>query len=194
MYERGGQEQGAVAQAVHDRRAGERRRVLRRRASGPRPARPAVSAVAVRPAEAERPQVSSGGRRVPLAVPLPVPGLRTLARQPLAVPHREMSLARVRRGLAGLAVTVATAAVVVGLGVLADSAAAVRAAEESVAAPPGIVVVTVRDERSPWEVARRLAPGARGPELASIAERIVTENSLGSVPLRPGQVLRVTSG
>jgi hypothetical protein len=78
--------------------------------------------------------------------------------------------------------------------VLADSAAAVRAAEESVAAPPGTVVLTVRDERSPWEVARRIAPGAQGPELASIAERIVTENSLGSVPLHPGQVLRVTSG
>jgi hypothetical protein len=56
------------------------------------------------------------------------------------------------------------------------------------------VVLTVRDERSPWEVARRIAPGAQGSELASIAERIVTENSLGSVPLHPGQVLRVTSG
>jgi hypothetical protein len=193
-YERGGQDRGAGAQAVRDRRAGERRRVLRRRASGPRPVRPAVSAVAVRPAEAERPQVPSGGHRVSLAVSLPVPVLRTLARRPLVVPRWATSLARVRRALAGLAVTVAAAAVVIGLGVLADSAAAVRAAEESVAAPPGTVVLTVRDERSPWEVARRIAPGVQGQELASIAERIVTENSLGSVPLHPGQVLRVTSG
>jgi hypothetical protein len=100
----------------------------------------------------------------------------------------------VRRTLAGLAATVVAAAVVVGLGVLADSAAAVRAAEESVRAPQGTVVVTVRAERTPWEVARRLVPRAPGPEVATLAERIVTDNSLGSVPLHPGQVLRVTSG
>jgi hypothetical protein len=187
MYERGVQEQGVIAQQVRDRRAGERRR---RRASGPRPVRPAVGAVAVRPAEAERPQAPSGGRRVPL----PVPGVRTLARRPLAVPRGMVSLDRVRRVLAGIAVTVVAAAAVVVLGVLADSTAAVRAAEESVRAPQGTVVVTVGAERTPWEVARRIAPGASGPELATLAERIVTDNSLGSVPLHPGQVLRVTSG
>jgi hypothetical protein len=103
-------------------------------------------------------------------------------------------IARVRRALAVLAVTVAAAAVVVGLGVLAESAAAVRVAEESVGAPQSTVVVTVRHERTPWEVARRLAPAASGPELATLAERIVTDNSLGPAPLHPGQVLRVTSG
>jgi hypothetical protein len=189
MYGRGVQDQGVVGQPVLDRRTGERRR---RRASGPRPVRPAVSAVAVRPAEAERPQVPSGVRRLP--VPPPVPGVRTLARRPLTVPRGAVLLGRVRRVLAGLAVTVAAAAVVVGLGVLADSATAVRAAERSVSAPRGTVVVTVRGEHTAWEVARRIAPGASGPEVASLAERIVTENSLGSVPLRPGQVLRVTSG
>jgi hypothetical protein len=190
MYERGVQGQGVVAQPVRERRAGERRRGPRRRGSGPRPVRPAVNAVAVRPAEAERPQAPSGARRVPL----PVPGVRALARRPLAVPPRSVQFARVRRVLAGFGAAVVAAAVVFGLGVLADSAAAVRAAEEAVRAPEGTVVVTVGVERTPGEVARRLAPGASGPELAALAERIVTDNSLGSVPLQPGQVLRVTSG
>jgi hypothetical protein len=96
--------------------------------------------------------------------------------------------------LAGLAVTVVAGAVMVGLGVLAESAAAVRAGEEAVRAPQGPIVVTVGVERTPWDVAQRLAPGASGPELADLAEQIVTDNSLGSVPLHPGQVLRVTSG
>jgi hypothetical protein len=194
MRERGVQEQGVAVLPVRDRRTPERRRVLRRRASGPRPVRPAVSAVAVRPAEAERPLVlsgvSSGVRRVSWSVP----GVRTLARRSLAVPRAAALLARVRRVLAGLAVTVAAGAVVVGLGMLADSTSAVRAGEELVHAPQGPVVVTVVVERTPWDVARRLAPGAQGPELADLAEQIVTDNSLGSVPLHPGQVLRVTSG
>lgn len=182
MYERGTYEQGVALRPARDRRAGERR-VLRRRASGPRPVRPPVNAVAVRPAEAERPQAPSGARRVPPSVP----GARTLARRPLAVPAGVV--VRLRRALAGLAVTVAAAAVVVVLGVLADDAAAVRAAE---GAPGDPVVVTVGAERTPWEVAQRLAPGASGPELADLAEQIVTDNSLGPVPLHPGQVLRVT--
>ncbi|WP_345613357.1 hypothetical protein, partial [Pseudonocardia adelaidensis] len=107
----------------------------------------------------------------------------------LAVP---VAVARVRGLLAGLAVTVAAAAVVVGLGVLADDAAAVRAAEGVAHASHGPVVVTVGSERTPWEVAQRLAPEASGPEVADIAERIVTDNSLGSVPLHPGQVLTVS--
>jgi hypothetical protein len=184
MYERGMYEQGVAVRPARDRRAGERR-VPRRRASGPRPVRPAVNAVVVRPAEAERPQVPAGARRVPLSVP----GVRMLARRPLAVAGGAAWLARARRALAGLAVTVAAAAVVVVLGVLADDAAAVRAAE---GAPGGSVVVTVGAERTPWDVAQRLAPGASGPELADLAERIVTDNSLGSVPLHPGQVLTVT--
>jgi hypothetical protein len=193
MYGRDVQDQGVVGQPVLDRRTGERRR---RRASGPRPVRPAVSAVAVRPAEAERPQAPSGVRRASVSLPAspPVPGVRTLARRSIAVPRGAVLLGRVRRVLAALAVTVAAAAVVVGLGVLADSATAVRAAERSVSAPHGTVVVTVRGEHTAWEVARRIAPGASGPEVAALAERIVTENSLGSVPLRPGQVLSVTSG
>ena len=189
MYERGTQEQGVAVRPVRDRRAGERR-ILRRRASGPRPVRPAVSAVPVRPAEAERPQVASGARRLPL----PVPGRRTLARRPRVLARAAVLPERVRRFLAGVAATAAAAAVVVVLGVVADSAAAVRAGEQAVGAPQGSIVVTVGVERTPWDVAHRIAPGASGPQVAELAERIVTDNSLGSVPLRPGQVLRVTSG
>jgi hypothetical protein len=113
-----------------------------------------------------------------------------LVRRPLAG-----SRARLRRAVTGLAVTVVAGAVVVGLGLLADAAATGRAGEEAAApAPRGPIVVTVDLERTPWDVARRVAPGASGPELAALAERIVIDNSLGPVPLRPGQVLRVTSG
>jgi hypothetical protein len=45
-----------------------------------------------------------------------------------------------------------------------------------------------------WEVARRVALSASGAELAAVAERISTANSLASVRLHPGQVLRVPSG
>jgi hypothetical protein len=190
MYERGVPEQGTVAVPVCERRARERRRIARRPSRGPRPVRPAVSAVAVRPAEAERPPVprSAAGR-----VPLPVPALRTLARA-RAVPRVAAVSVRVRRALAGVGVFLASAAFVVVLGVLADSSSAVRVGEDVVRAPQSTVVVTVDAERTAWDVARRLVPGASGPEVAAVAEQIVTDNSLGSVPLRPGQVLRVTFG
>jgi hypothetical protein len=184
-------EHGVNGQPVQDRRVGERRQAPRRRASGPRPVRPAVNAVTVRPAEVERPQASRSRAR---RVPLPVAGMRTLARRPLATPQGAVALARLRRVLAGLVVAVVAGALVVGLGLLADAAAVTRAGEQAGRAPHAPVVVTVGAERSPWDVARRVAPGASGPELAALAERIVTDNSLGPVPLHPGQVLRVTSG
>lgn len=182
-------EHGVSGRPVQDRRTGTRQ-VPGRRASGPRPVRPAVSAVGVRPAEVERPQVRSGVGRVSL----PVPGMRTLARRSRAVSPAPAALARARRVLAGVVLTIAAGALVVGLGLVADAAAATRAGEEAVRAPQGSITVTVGTERSPWDVARRVAPGASGPEQAALAERIVTDNSLGSVPLHPGQVLRVTSG
>ncbi len=184
-------EHGVSARPVQDRRAGERRQLPRRRASGPWPVRPAVSPVAVRPAEAERPQASRPSVR---RAPLPAPAPRTLARRPRVVPRSAVVLGRVRRALAGLAVTIAAGAVVVGLGLLADTAAASRAGEEAARAPQGPTVVIVGVERTPWDVAQRVAPGVSGPELAALAEQIVTDNSLGPVPLHPGQVLRVTSG
>jgi hypothetical protein len=183
-------EHGVSGRPVQDRQAGARQ-APRRRASGPRPVRPAAGAVAVRPAEVERPLVSRPGAR---RVPLSMPGMRTLVRRPVAVSPAGAVLARVRRILAGLAVTVVAGAVVVALGLLVDAASAARAGEEGGRAPQIPVIVTVDAERTPWDVARRVAPGASGPELAALAERIVTDNSLGPVPLHPGQVLRVIPG
>jgi len=113
---------------VQGRRAGERRQSPpRRRTSGPRPVRPAVPAVAVRPAEPERPRLRRSGAAGRAA--LRVPGTRLLARRPLVVAPPVRARERVRRFLAGAAVTALAAAVVVGLGLLADGAAASRAGE-----------------------------------------------------------------
>lgn len=183
-------EHGVSGRPVQDRQAGARL-APRRRASGPRPVRPAAGAVAVRPAEVERPQVSRPGVR---RVPLSMPGMRTLVRRPVAVAPAGAAFARMRRIVAGLAVTVVAGAVVVALGLLVDAAAAVRAGDGETRAPQVPVIVMVDAERTPWDVARRVAPGASGPELAALTERIVTDNSLGPVPLHPGQVLRVTPG
>ncbi|TQM14292.1 hypothetical protein [Pseudonocardia kunmingensis] len=109
---------------VQDRRAGERRHAPRRRASGPRPVRPGVVPVRVRPAEAERPRVR---RSAPLRHP--VPGVRVLVRRPLAVVPAGGVRLRVRRVLAGLAVALGAAVAVAGLGLLADAVAAQRSAE-----------------------------------------------------------------
>jgi hypothetical protein len=227
---------------VQDRSAGQRRQAPRRRAGGPRPVRPAVGTVGVRPAEAERPRVRSG---VHLRPELRTPGVRLLVRGAVVAPParpdgprpdelrsyelrsselrsggvRSVGVRRdgvaagaarpggvacggvrhgvVRRALAGLLLTVAAGAFVFGLGALADVATAARSAEVVAPVSGGAVreaAVTVGVERTPWEVARRVAPAASGPELAALAERIVTDNVLGPVPLRPGQVLTVTVG
>ncbi|OLT14882.1 hypothetical protein BJF78_17190 [Pseudonocardia sp. CNS-139] len=154
----------------------------RRRARGPRPVRPGVVPVGVRPAEAERPHVVRRARR---AEPRPG-GPRLLVRRRVAGPRP------VPRLLAWLGVAVAAAAVVVGLGVLSGVATQARVAAEPV--PPAVTAVTVGAEATVWEVAERVAPAAAGPELAAVAERIVTDNSLTTVRVHPGQVLRITAG
>jgi hypothetical protein len=111
---------------VQGRRAGERRYAPRRRASGPRPVRPGVVPVTVRPAEAERPALRRSGQ-----VRHPVQGVRVLVRRPLAAAPASGARVRVRRVLAGLAVALAAAVAVAGLGLLADAVAAQRAAEVS---------------------------------------------------------------
>ncbi len=124
-------EHGVSGRPVQNRRASERRPAPRRRGSGPRPVRPVVNAVAVRPAEVERPRLqrSGPGRRAPLRAP----AARWLVRRPLAAPPAAGALGRVGRFLAGLAVAVVSAALVVGLGLLADRVAASRGEE---ARPP----------------------------------------------------------
>jgi hypothetical protein len=93
-------------------------RAPRRRASGPRPVRPAVLSIGVRPAQVERPRVDA--RR-------PAPGPRVLVRRPVPPPVLALRF-RIRRAVAGVLVVLAAAAVVVGLGLLADAASAVRTA------------------------------------------------------------------
>jgi hypothetical protein len=107
----------------------ERRQASRRRGSGPRPVRPGAAAVAVRPAEPERPRqrAASGGRAA-----LWVPEARLIVRRPRVVAPAVGVNGRVRRVLAAAAVAVVTAAVVAGLGLLCEAAAALRAQEGGV--------------------------------------------------------------
>jgi hypothetical protein len=148
-----------------------------------------VVPVAVRPAQLERPAC----RAVPLR-----PGQRLLVRRPVAPPRPGLGL-RVRRVLATAGAVVAAAAVVVGLGLVADVASGARGTEApagvaSVQAAPAEVTLTVEAPGTVWELARTVSPGATGPELAASVQRIVTANSLTSVQVQPGQVLRVPLG
>ena len=104
--------------------SGERARAgqqaLRRRASGPRPVRPAVAPVGVRPAQAAWPEARGASRR---------PGPRVLARRAVA-PAPAMALRfRIRRAVATVVLVVAVAAVVVALGLVADAVSAARTPE-----------------------------------------------------------------
>lgn len=150
----------------------------RRRTARPRPARPGTAPVVAGPARTCRPVCRAA----------PVGAARRSVRRSAAAPAVSALRIRVRRAVAGVALAAGVAVAVAGLGLLGGGAAQWRADAA------GAVAVTVGAERTVWEVARRSAPGADGAELAVLVERIVTENSLGSVRLRPGQVLRVTVG
>ncbi|WP_232662584.1 hypothetical protein [Pseudonocardia sp. TRM90224] len=123
--------------------------------------------------------VAVPGRR-PAGVRL---ALRRSAPRPIATAARM----RVRRVLAGIAVFVASVAVVVALGLVADAAVQWRGEGEQLS-------VTVTSETTVWDVAPGAAPLADGAELSAIVEQIVTENSLTTVQLQPGQVLRLPRG
>lgn len=164
-------------------------RVGVRRASRPRPVRPESVAVTVRPPQVERPQLVEASRCV-------APARQRVLVRPAAP---SAAVIRVRRVLAGAAVTVLAAALVAGLGLLAEATAQMRSGPAE-SAPAAISVVgpvdvpfTVRVE-SPgtvWDVARRVAPAAQGPELAEVVDHIVSANSLESVVVHSGQVLVV---
>jgi hypothetical protein len=176
-----------------EERRGVERTGRRRPGPGPRPTRPAVAPVAVRPREVPRPVLGLGGAasgRSAEAWCDGAGGLRLLARRPVAV--RRGARYRLRRAVAGLAVLVASAAVVVALGLLARVAGPESAVPGPVPSAPA--VVTAAPGETVWEVAARLAPGRPGPEVAALAERLVAENDLTSARLRPGQVLRVVAG
>jgi nucleoid-associated protein YgaU len=172
----------AVGAARELRRAG--LAGLPRRAHGPRPARPAVVAVAVRPAQGERPVC----RQASPPSPPYRSRQRTLVRPPM--PAVAGAAAPARRFLGGLAVAVLAAVVVVGLGLLAGAVGGARAGD----AAAGPTVVTIHVQETVWDVARRVEPGAGGAELAAVAERIAAANSLTSASLRPGQTLLIPSG
>jgi len=177
----------------------------RRPAPGPRPVRPAGALVMVRPLEAPRPVRDvaaasgveragawgdgvwgTGARRAGRGGF----GPRLLVRGAVGVPGRARPGTRLRRVVAGIALVSASAAVVVALGLLARVA---EPAPTSVR-PPAPVVVTAEPGETVWDVAARVAPGRPGAEVAAVAERIVADNSLDSVRLEPGQVLRVAGG
>ncbi|GAA1218719.1 hypothetical protein [Pseudonocardia alaniniphila] len=183
----------AAARAERRFRAADRRRVggsawhgRRRGSRGPRPVRPVAVPIIVRPAALPRPAWP--------AVRLLSSGQRLLARRVRGGGAGLPLRIRVRRALAATGLTVVAAAVVVGLGQLGGVVAESRA---DVGGGPAVAVattVTVGPEATVWEVARGVAPTASGPQLAALTERIVTTNSLTSVQLHPGQVLRVPQG
>lgn len=92
---------------------------------------------------------------------------------------------RFRRLVAGIVLTLASVAVVVGLGVIADAAGA-AAARSTV--PHGTRLVVAGPSDTAWDVARRVAPEA---DAAAVVARILTDNGLSSVALEPGRPLRV---
>jgi hypothetical protein len=208
----------------------------RRPSSRPRPVRPGVVPVGVRPVQPARPATPAGSRRsaalslwgsslgATLGTGLLGPGLLRAGllgqarRSEQRVLTRRSPVARPitapgprPRALVVAALTVAAAVVVVLLGLLADEVTAARAGAPAapVAAAPaafdtavdaafdpadGTVTVTVGTEVTVWEVAERVAPSSSGPEVAALAERLVTDNGLSTVRVHPGQVLRVTAG
>jgi hypothetical protein len=158
----------------------------RRGSRGPRPVRPVAVPVVVRPAALPRPAWN--------AVQLLSSGPRLLARRVRGGGAGLPLRIRVRRALAAAGLTVVAAAVVVGLGQLGGLVAQSRADAGGGPAVAVATTVTVGPETTVWEVARGVAPTASGPRLAALTERIVTANSLTSVQLHPGQVLRVPQG
>ena len=123
------------------------------------------------------------------ARPSVVPGPRLLVSRPRPPVARRGD--RIRRLLAGLALVLAAAAVVVGLGRLSDLAAQSRAAETPAVSHVAEVTVTVAAPGTVWDVADGVAPGASGPQRAAMVDRIVAANSLTSLRVWPGEVLRV---
>jgi hypothetical protein len=198
-------EHGQIGRWASERAAGDRRtawRVDRRPARGPRPARPTVVPVAVRPAEVPRPTLGSGtggttGGRLAEVWRDGHVGLRLLARRSATRRGRCGARYRLRQAVAGFAVVAVSAAAVVALGLLTravESDAAAPGPVPAVVLPHAPVVVTAAAGETVWEVAARVAPGLPAPEVAALAERIVADNALTSMRLRAGQVLRVTAG
>lgn len=129
------QERHGAGSVVRERIGTARVGGARRRATGPRPIRPVPAVVSVRPAQPPRPVCGAtpiGGRPVDGA------SLRLVARQRVA-PAPALVAGRGARLLAGLALFLAVAAVVVVLGLVAGAVGQARGG----GAPLGPAVVTV---------------------------------------------------
>ncbi|HEY0814441.1 MAG TPA: hypothetical protein VGE11_14275, partial [Pseudonocardia sp.] len=119
-------------------------------------------------------------------------GPRLLVRSP--VPVMRPAAGPVRRIVAGFVVALVTAAVVFGLGRVADAVSHARepvAPEVAEVAEVAEVTVAVDAPGTVWDVADGVAPNATGPQRAAMVDRIVVANSLTSLRVRPGEVLRV---
>jgi hypothetical protein len=129
--------------------------------------------VAVAGADGRSLRVSVGGRSAPRVLPRAVPAARY----------------RLRRAVAAVALAVVSAAVVVGLGLVAGAAGEAHA---RAAVPSGTALVTVQPGESVWEVARR-APAVGTAGTDAVVERIAADNRLpvDAAPLPAGLVLRV---
>ncbi|WP_316689964.1 LysM peptidoglycan-binding domain-containing protein [Pseudonocardia sp. H11422] len=160
------------------------RRALRRNGPtrGPRPVRPRVAPVAVRPAVLPP---SPPGRAAQRMLGRPCAG----GGRGSAAPCRPSTTRyRLRRAVAASVLAGASAGVVVGLGSLADAAGDASARST---VPALTAEVAVRAGDTVWDVARRSAPAA---DASAVVERIVADNGLATAALRPGQVLRVPVG
>lgn len=115
-----------------------------------------------------------------------VRGPRVLVRRP--VPPVPRSGEWVRRIAGGLVAALVTAAVVFGLGWVADAAAQARGPASPVVAE---VTVTVEQPGTVWDVVAGVAPRVSGPQRAAMVDQVVAVNSLSSVRVWPGEVLRV---
>jgi hypothetical protein len=178
---------------------GERGGRARRPASGPRPVRPqavARAGVPTRPSrlapavDAPWPVASgpwAGGlHRAQESAVLPSGGQG--AAGPAAAPREARGAGRAgrtRRVLAAVAVVLASALVVIGLGLLAEAAQAARAP-----GPPagGAQVVAAEPGETVQELARRIARSAAG---RALPPRIAAALSPGSARLQPGQLVEV---
>jgi hypothetical protein len=190
----------------------------RRGASGPRPVRPPVPPGSPRPESGPRPVLagivaSEAGSGIPGRAPwglavgsaatgracgraadgVPLTRRMAVVREPRLLVHSPILSApqaagRVRRVVAGFAVALVAAAVVFGLGRLADAASHARVPAASAVAE---VTVTVDAPGTVWDVVDGVAPSATGPQRAEMVDRVVVVNSLTSVRVWPGEVLRV---
>ncbi|MCE3553814.1 hypothetical protein LWC33_20450 [Pseudonocardia sp. RS11V-5] len=100
---------------------------------------------------------------------------------------------RMRRAVGVVVLALASAAVVVGLGLLAGVAGDAHA---RAVVPAGTVQVTVEPGESIWDVARRTVPAAGSAGTAgtaAVVERIAADNALpvDAAPLPAGLALRV---